>query len=94
MRVLDDPLLAEIGRAHGKSVGQVVILWHLQLGTIVIPKSNNPTRIRQNHDVFDFELTVDDMAAIATLDRRGRNRPDPDTFDFPPAYRGQAHERG
>lgn len=60
----------------------------------MIPKSNNVTRIRQNHDVLDFELTVDDMAAIPTLDRCGRNRPNPDTFDFPAAYRSQAHERG
>ena len=60
----------------------------------MIPKSSNPARIRQNHDVFDFELTDDDMAAIAALDRGGRNGPDPDTFDFPTTYRGQAHERG
>ncbi|HEY2278893.1 MAG TPA: aldo/keto reductase [Streptosporangiaceae bacterium] len=92
-KVLHDPVLAEIGRAHGKSVGQVVIRWHLQLGTIVIPKSGHPDRIRENHDVFDFELTENDMATIATLDRGGRNGPDPDTYDFPAAYRGAAHER-
>jgi 2,5-diketo-D-gluconate reductase A len=91
-KVLDDPVLAEIGRAHGKSVGQIVIRWHLQLGTIVIPKSSNPSRIRENRDVFDFELTDEDMTAIAALDRGGRNGPDPDTFDFPATYRGQAHE--
>jgi len=93
-KVLDDPVLAEIGRAHGKSVGQVVVRWHLQIGNIVIPKSTNPTRIRQNYDVFDFELTDENMAAIATLDRGGRNGPDPDTFNFPAPYRGIAHERG
>jgi 2,5-diketo-D-gluconate reductase A len=60
----------------------------------VIPKSSNPARIHQNHEVFDFELTDDDMSAIAALDRGGRNGPDPDVFDFPAAYRGQAHERG
>jgi 2,5-diketo-D-gluconate reductase A len=92
--VLDDPVLAEIGRVHGKSVGQVVIRWHLQTGTIAIPKSTRPARIRQNHEVFDCELTDDDMSAIAALDRGGRNGPDPDTFDFPAAYRGKAHERG
>jgi 2,5-diketo-D-gluconate reductase A len=91
-RVLDDPVLAEIGRAHGKSVGQIVIRWHLQLGTIVIPKSSNPSRIRENCDVFGFELTDGDMMAIAALDRGGRNGPDPDTFDFPATYRGRAHE--
>jgi 2,5-diketo-D-gluconate reductase A len=92
-KVLDDPVLAEIGRAHDKSVAQVVIRWHLQLGTIVIPKSSNPNRIRENYDVFDFELAEDDMAAIAKLDRGERNGPDPDTYDFPTAYRGAAHER-
>jgi len=92
-KVLDDPVLAEIGRAHGKSVGQVIIRWHLQIGTIVIPKSGNPRRIRENFAVFDFELADDDMTAIAALDRGGRNGPDPDTYDFPMAYRGNAHER-
>lgn len=91
--VLDDPVLQRIGRTYGKSVGQVVIRWHLQIGTIVIPKSANPSRIRQNYDVFDFELNEQDMDAIATLDRGARNGPDPDTFDFPSAYRGRAHER-
>jgi 2,5-diketo-D-gluconate reductase A len=89
-RVLDDPQLAEIGRAHGKSVAQVVIRWHLQVGTIVIPKSANPGRIRENFDFFDFELTDADMAAIAALDRNGRNGPDPDTHDFPKPYVGEA----
>jgi 2,5-diketo-D-gluconate reductase A len=72
-KVLDDPVLAEIGRVHAKSVGQVVIRWHLQIGTIVIPKSSNPARIRQNHEVFDVELTDGEMSAIAALDRGGRN---------------------
>jgi 2,5-diketo-D-gluconate reductase A len=93
-KVLDDPDLAEIARAHGKSVGQVVIRWHLQIGTIVIPKSAQPARIRENFDVFDFELTDADMQAIDALDRNGRNGPDPDTHDFPKIYRGQAHEPG
>jgi 2,5-diketo-D-gluconate reductase A len=92
-KVLDDPHLAEIARAHGKSVGQVVIRWHLQIGTIVIPKSTHPDRIRENFNVFDFELTDADMQAIASLDRDGRNGPDPDTHDFPKPYRGQAHEQ-
>jgi 2,5-diketo-D-gluconate reductase A len=91
-KVLDDPVLAGIGEAHGKSVGQVVVRWHLQLGTIVIPKSSRPARIRENFEVFDFELTDLEMSAIAALDRGGRNGPDPDTHDFPSAYRGQAHE--
>ncbi len=92
-KVLDDPVLAEIARAHDKSVGQIVIRWHLQLGTIVIPKSSNPIRMRQNRDVFDFALSEEEMATIEGLDRGGRNGPDPDIFDFPASYRGQAHER-
>lgn len=94
-KVLDDPVLAEIAASHHKSVGQVVIRWHLQLGTIVIPKSSNAGRIRENVDVFDFALTDSDIAAIAELDRgeKGRNGPDPDTHDFPKAYHGQAHDR-
>lgn len=82
-KVLDDPQLAEIARAHGRSVGQVVIRWRLQLGTIVIPKSSHPDRIRENFDVGDFALTDDDMDAIAALDRDGRNGPTPTPTTFP-----------
>lgn len=82
--VLEDPVLREIAEAHGKSVGQVVIRWHLQIGTIVIPKSVTPSRIRGNFDVLDFELTDDQMRSIESLDRSdGRNGPDPHTFVFP-----------
>ncbi|MFE0631660.1 aldo/keto reductase [Streptomyces sp. NPDC058864] len=62
------PLLGEIGAAHGKSVAQVVLRWLIQRGIVTIPKSVNPDRIAQNIDVFDFELTDDQMAAIAGLD--------------------------
>jgi 2,5-diketo-D-gluconate reductase A len=92
-KVLHDAHLAEIARSHGKTVGQVVIRWHLQIGTVVIPKSANPDRIQENFDVFDFALTDQDMQVIAGLDRDQRNGPDPDTHDFPTRYRGQAHER-
>jgi 2,5-diketo-D-gluconate reductase A len=92
-KVLDDPLLAEIARAHARSVGQVIIRWHLQIGTIVIPKSANPERIRENFDALNFALTDADMSAIEGLDRGGRNGPDPDVFDFPKPYRGEAHEQ-
>lgn len=82
--VLEDPVLTEIAEAHGKTVAQVVIRWHLQLGTIVIPKSVTASRIRANFDVFDFELTTEQMRSIETLDRAdGRNGPDPNTFVFP-----------
>ncbi|HSZ14619.1 MAG TPA: aldo/keto reductase [Solirubrobacteraceae bacterium] len=81
--VLDDPVIVEAARAHSKTPGQVVIRWHLQLGNVVIPKSVTPERIRENVDVFDFELTPDEMDAIAGLDRGLRTGPDPDTFVAP-----------
>ncbi len=82
-QVLDDPAIAQIAEAHGKTAGQVVIRWHLQLGNVVIPKSVTPERIEQNFDVFDFELNAGEMAAIEALDAGHRTGPDPDTFVSP-----------
>jgi 2,5-diketo-D-gluconate reductase A len=81
--VLGDPTIVEIARAHGKTPAQAVIRWHLQLGNVVIPKSVTPERIRENIDVFDFELSASEMDAIAALDRGERTGPDPDTFVRP-----------
>ena len=70
--------------AHNqKSVAQVILRWHLQLGNVVIPKSVTPERIQANLDLFDFELTEDDLAAIARLDAGHRTGPDPETFGAP-----------
>jgi 2,5-diketo-D-gluconate reductase A len=66
--IFSDPLLSEIGAAHGKSAAQVVLRWLVQRDVIVIPKSVRPERMRENIDVFDFELTGDQMARIATMD--------------------------
>jgi len=77
-RAVDEPLLQQIGRKHGKSTAQVVIRWHLDLGTIVIPKSATASRIRENIDVFDFHLDADDLARIASLDDGTRTGRDPD----------------
>ena len=63
-----NPVLAEIGAAHGKSVAQVVLRWQLQRGIVCIPKSVRRDRMEQNIDVFDFELTADEMDKIRTLD--------------------------
>jgi 2,5-diketo-D-gluconate reductase A len=82
-QVLDDPTITEIAAAHGKTPGQVVIRWHLQLGNVVIPKSVTPERIIENFDVFDFFLSADEMAAIEALDAGERIGPDPDTFVRP-----------
>ncbi|WP_282688943.1 MULTISPECIES: aldo/keto reductase [unclassified Streptomyces] len=79
--LLKEEALVSIAERHGKSPAQVVLRWHLQLGNIVIPKSVTPERIRQNIDVFDFELSAADLDAVAALDRGMRTGPDPDTLD-------------
>ena len=78
--LLTDPVLTEIAEAHGKTVAQVVLRWHLQLGNIAIPKSVTPARIAANIDIFDFELSGDDMHAVTSLDAGRRLGPDPDAF--------------
>ena len=72
------PGLADIAKAHGKSIAQVVLRWHLQEGIIIFPKSSQKARLKENLDVFDFELTSDDMAAIKAMDadRRVGTHPD------------------
>jgi diketogulonate reductase-like aldo/keto reductase len=82
-QVLDDPIIAGIAEAHSKTPGQVVLRWHLQLGTVVIPKSVTPERIEENLDVFGFELSDEEMEQIETLDAGERTGPDPDTFVRP-----------
>ena len=67
--VIGDETIAEIGRKHGKSVGQTIIRWHLQQGLIVLPKTATHARVRENFEVFDFELDGEDMARIDALDR-------------------------
>lgn len=79
--VLGDETIATIAAHHERSPAQVVLRWHLQLGNVAIPKSATPARIRENLALFDFELSEDEMAAIARLDRGGRTGPDPATFD-------------
>ncbi len=78
--LLDDPTIGRIAAERGVSPAQVVLRWHVQLGTIVIPKSVTPARIRANLDLFGFELGDHDMATIAALDRHERVGPDPRHF--------------
>jgi diketogulonate reductase-like aldo/keto reductase len=80
--LLDDPVLARLATKHDRTPAQVALRWHLQLGNVVIPKSATPSRIRENFDVFGFELDADDLAAIGGLDEGsdGRIGPDPHTF--------------
>jgi diketogulonate reductase-like aldo/keto reductase len=76
----DDPTLVEIARQQGKSAAQVMLRWHLQEGRSAIPKSTKPARIAENFDVFDFELSRDQIAAIDALDTGVRGGPDPDSI--------------
>lgn len=78
--VLTDPVIADIATSHGRSPSQIVLRWHLQTGNVTIPKSVTPSRIRENLDVFDFELTDAEVASIEHLDRGHRTGLDPDTF--------------
>src|SRR3954451_3451470 len=74
---LQDPVIGEIAKAHGKSPAQVMLRWHLQQGRQVIPKSTKPHRIAENFDVFDFELNAEELAAIDALDTGKRGGPEP-----------------
>lgn len=78
---LNDPAVLAIAKAHGKSPAQVVLRWQIQIGCVAIPKSARPERIVENIALFDFELSPDEMARIAALDRLdGRIGPDPATY--------------
>ena len=85
--VLGDPEITTIAERVGKTPAQVVLRWHLQRGDIIFPKSTTPSRIKENFELFDFELTDADVTAISALDRgeEGRTGPNPDVFDFIPA---------
>jgi diketogulonate reductase-like aldo/keto reductase len=79
--ILSDETFATIGRKYGKTPAQVILRWHIDKGFVVIPKSVTPSRIRENIDVFDFNLDADDMRAIEALDSAsGRVGPDPAVF--------------
>jgi len=74
---LQDPVIGDIAQAHGKTPAQVMLRWHLQQGRSAIPKSTKPQRIAENFDVFDFELTREQLAAIDGLDTGIRGGPEP-----------------
>ena len=82
-RLLDDETIVEIAERHGKTPAQAILRWHLQLGNVVIPKSVTPERIRENIELFDFELSDEEMAEFAKLDSGERIGPDPATFVSP-----------
>jgi 2,5-diketo-D-gluconate reductase A len=81
--VLSDFTIRAIGEKHGKTIAQVILRWHVQRGDIVVPKTITPTRMRENLEIFDFELAPEDMDAITALDQGedGRTGPHPETFE-------------
>ena len=78
VNIFEEPPIASAAAAHGVTPAQVIIRWHLQNGLVVIPKSNNRDRMAQNFDVFGFELTADELAAISALNRDHRAGGHPD----------------
>ncbi|GGU12171.1 aldo/keto reductase [Streptomyces violascens] len=80
--LLEVPTVVAIAQKHGRTAAQVVLRWHLQIGNVVIPKSVTPSRIKENIDVFDFELDTDDLAALAALDEGKRLGPNPAEFNL------------
>ncbi|RFP66620.1 aldo/keto reductase [Hymenobacter lapidiphilus] len=81
-KVFEQDIVNELARKYGKSPAQILVRWDLQRGVVTIPKSVKQAHIIGNADVFDFELTADELAYIDGLDRNQRLGPDPDNFDF------------
>jgi len=79
--LLEDGTVETVAAHHSRTPAQTILRWHLQLGNVVIPKSVTPERIRENFEIFDFELSEDDMAALERLDTGERIGPDPGTFN-------------
>jgi len=80
--LLSDPVVVSIAEAAGKTPAQVVLRWHIERGDIVFPKSVTPARIKENIDIFDFELSGQDVETITSLNRDQRTGPDPDKLDL------------
>jgi 2,5-diketo-D-gluconate reductase A len=77
-KILDEPMLEALALKHGKSVAQIVLRWHIQRGVAVIPKSNSKDRIVENMNVFDFELSAEEVASISALNTNFRTGVDPE----------------
>ena len=77
-KILEEDMLAELARSHAKSVAQIVLRWHIQRGVAVIPKSNSMDRITENMNVFDFELSEQEMVSISSLNSNFRTGVDPE----------------
>ena len=83
-KVLEEEVLRSLGEKYNKTPAQVTLRWHIQLDNIVFPKSVTPSRIEENIDIFDFDLTSEEMNAISGMNRNERTGPNPDTFDYVP----------
>jgi 2,5-diketo-D-gluconate reductase A len=78
--LLADATIGDVARAHGKTPAQIVLRWHIQLGLVPIPKTSKAERLAENIDVFDFELSSEEMDRIIALDRHGEGAVDSDRF--------------
>ena len=83
-KVLGDPVVIRIAKSLGVHPAQVVLRWHIERGDVVFPKSMHPQRMRENFEIFDFEINDEEIEALTALDRgeAGRRGPDPDTFAY------------
>jgi diketogulonate reductase-like aldo/keto reductase len=81
-QLLDNETLVTLAEKHNKTTSQIILRWNIQSGIVTIPKSVKEARIRENSDIFDFELTDSDMKAVDGLNLNQRIGPDPDNFDF------------
>ncbi|MGV0800049.1 aldo/keto reductase, partial [Mycolicibacterium elephantis] len=79
-RLLENEAVTSVAQAQGKTPAQVLLRWNLQLGNAVVVRSTSPERMKSNLEVFDFELTDDQMASLNALDDGTRFRPDPETY--------------
>lgn len=85
-RVAEEPTLVQLGEKYEKTAAQVTLRWHIERGDIIFPKSMHPQRMRENLEIFDFDLTPDEVDEISALDEgeKGRTGPNPDVFDYLP----------
>jgi len=82
VNLLKEPILVDLAKKHDKSAAQIILRWNFQRGVVAIPKSSNKDRLKQNIDIFNFELSADDINQINSLNKNQRKGADPDTFDF------------
>ena len=81
-QIVSNPVVMKIAEKYGKTPAQITLRWDIQHGVVTIPKSKTPERIAENADIFDFELSAEDMQTLDGLDKGQRVGPDPNNFDF------------